>query len=279
VRFDTPVVEAPMIDDGLHLTIAGSIADRVGEPVPIFLLVDTGAGANFLDSGVAERLGLESEGRVPTLGVGGNAQSSFVHVDSLRIGDVGIYDQSWMASDFSGVRDWFEYPPSVVLGYDFLSRTVLEVDYDARVVRFHDPVSFEPPEGATSLPLRMDANIPSIEVLIEGHPAWLHVDTGSNSGLDLAQPFVEEHEMLNDRETTESGGLRGVGGVARSRFGRIEELQLGEIVLERVPTGFNEAEDGIFARDDVAGILGAAVLSGYHCWFDYPARTLWLAER
>ena len=110
-----------------RLTIAGSIADRSGESVGIFLLVDTGAGANFLDSGVAERLGLDSEGRVPTLGVGGNAQSSFVHVDSLRIGEVGVYDQSWMASDFSGVRDWFEYPPSVVLGYDFLSRTVLEV--------------------------------------------------------------------------------------------------------------------------------------------------------
>jgi hypothetical protein len=279
VRFGAPIVEAPLMDEGLHLTIAGSIADRAGDTVEIFLLVDTGAGANFLDSGVAARLGLETEGRVPTLGVGGNAQSSFVHVDSLHIGNVGVYDQSWMASDFSGVRGWFEYPPSVVLGYDFLSRTVLEVDYDTRVVRFHDPVSFTAPKDAWSLPLRMDANIPSVEVLIEGHAAWLHLDTGSNSGLDLAQPFVEEHDMLSDRVTTEGVGLKGVGGVARSRHGTIDTLQLGEIVLEGVPTGFNEAEEGIFARDDVAGILGAAVLSQYRCWFDYPGRTLWLSEK
>jgi len=268
-----------MMEEGLHLPMAGAISDRDGGEVPIFLLVDTGAGANFVDSGVAERLGLDSEGRVPTLGVGGNAQSSFVHVDSLRIGDVGVFDQSWMASDFSGVRNWFEYPPSVVLGYDFLSRTVLEVDYDERVVRFHEPGAFEPPADAWALPLRMDANIPSVEVMIEQHPGWLHVDTGSNSGLDLAQPFVEKHGMLSDRVTTEAGGLKGVGGVAQSRFGTVDSLRLGDIVLEDVPTGFNQAEDGIFARDDVAGIIGAVVLSKYRCWFDYPGRTLWLAEK
>jgi hypothetical protein len=278
VRFAEPTVEAALIEDGLHLTIAGSIADRAGDAVPIVLLVDTGAGATFLDSGVAERLGLEVEGRVPTLGVGGKAQSSFVHVDSLHIGAVSVHDQSWMASDFGAVRAWFEHPPSVVLGYDFLSRTVLEVDYTDRAVRFHDPASFEPPEDARALPLRMDANIPSVQVSIEGYPGWLHVDTGSNSGLDLAQPFVQEHHLLRDRITTDAGGLKGVGGTARSRFGSVKTLRLGDLVLEDVPTGFNESESGIFARDDIAGILGAGVLSGFRCWFDYPGRTLWLLE-
>ena len=99
-----------------------------GDTVPIVLLVDTGAGATFLDSGVAERLGLEIEGLVPTLGVGGKAQSSFVHVDSLRIGSVAVYDQSWMASDFSGIQEWFEHPPVVV--------AQLPVFFDGIVVHF-----------------------------------------------------------------------------------------------------------------------------------------------
>jgi hypothetical protein len=278
VRFDSAIVEAPLLEDGLHLTIQGAISAREGEPVPIVLLVDTGAGANFLDSGAADRLGLEGEGVVPTIGIGGHAKSSFVHVDSLRIGSVAVYDQSWMASDFSGIQEWFEHPPVVVLGYDFLSRTVLEVDYGGRVIRFHDPSTFEAPEGALGLPLRMDGNIPSVEVEIEGHPGWLHVDTGSNSGLDLAKPFVEAFELLEGRVTAPAGGLKGVGGVASSRLGKVESLALGDLVLEDVPTGFNDAEQGIFAREDVAGILGAAVLSRFRCWFDYPGRTLWLVE-
>ena len=166
-----------------------------------------------------------------------------------------------------------------MLGYDFLSRTVLEVDYEARVLRFHDPVSFVAPEGALAIPLRMDANIPSIEVSIEGHPGWVHVDTGSNGALDLAQPFVQEHQMLSDRVTAPAGGLQGVGGTAQSRRGEVTSLEFGGIVLEEVATGFNEAEQGIFSRDDIAGIIGADLLQGFRCWFDYPRQTLWLIER
>jgi hypothetical protein len=279
VQFGAPVVPAALLEDGLHLTIEGQVEDGEGNEVSVVLLVDTGAGANFLDAGAARRLGMASEGEIPTLGVGGHAESSFVTVNALRIGEVEVRDQSWMASDFSAIRSWFDNPPSAVLGYDFLSRTVLEVDYSNRMLRFHDPARFAPPEGAVALELRMDANIPSVEVLIEGKPGWLHVDTGSNGALDLTQPFVERHGLLQDRETSPGGGLHGVGGTARSRSGEVESLQLGDLVLENVATGFNESESGIFSRDDIAGILGAQLLSRFTCWFDYPGRTLWLVER
>lgn len=278
VRFGAPVVEAELVEEGLHLTVRGFITDTSGSEVPALFLVDTGAGANFIDSGVASRLGLAGEGAVPTLGVGGHAESSFVRVPALRIGDVHLGEQSWMASDFSDIRRWFEHPPAAVLGYDFLSRTVLEVDYPGRRLRLHDPGQFVPPEEGIALPLRMDANVPSIEVTIEGHPGWVHVDTGSNSALDLAQPFTERYALLAGRPTEPVGGLQGVGGTARSRRGEVATLELGPLVLNKVSTGFNEAEKGIFSREDVAGILGAQVLSGYRCIFDYPGRTLWLIE-
>jgi len=277
LQFPGAVVSAPLIEDGLHLLVQGFISDAAGEETPAVLLVDTGAGANFLDAGVAERLGLESTGVVPTLGVGGHAESSFVTVSAVRIGELRLLEQSWMASDFSAIRSWFEHPPSAVLGYDFLSRTVLEVDYAAREIRLHDPRTFQAPVGAIAVPLRMDANVPSIEASIEGNSGWLHVDTGSNSSLDLASPFVLRHEMLEGRETTAAGGLSGVGGTANSQRGRIATLEFGKITLTDVETGFNSsAETGIFSRDDIAGILGAELLSKYHCWFDYPGRTLWL---
>lgn len=279
VRFGAAVIHAPLVEDSLHLTVQGFLTDATGEEVPVIFLVDTGAGANFLDAGAAARLGLASVGEVPTLGVGGHAESSFVQVQAARIGEVTLLAQSWMASDFTSIRSWFAHPPAAVLGYDFLSRTILEVDYAARELRIHDPRSFEVPDGATAIPLRMDANVPSIEVRIEGHPAWLHVDTGSNSGLDLAQPFFTEHGMLEDRETELGGGLSGVGGSAVSRRGTVGTLQIGDLTLEEVPTGFNAAQTGIFSRDDIAGILGAEVLSRYRCWFDYPEHTLWLIER
>lgn len=278
VHFDRAVVEAPLVDGGLHLTVQGFVTDTTGTENPVLFLVDTGAGANFIDLEVARRLGLAGQGDVPTLGVGGHARSTFVQVPALRIGDVHLREQSWMASDFGDIRAWFDQPPSAVLGYDFLSRTVLEVDYPARRLRLHDPTHFVAPESGVALPLRMDANVPSIQVSVEGHPGWVHVDTGSNSALDLAGPFVEANGLLRGRPTEPVGGLRGVGGMALTRRGEVSTLEFGSIRLEDVRTGFNEAERGIFARDDIAGILGAEILSRYRCIFDYPGRTLWLVE-
>jgi hypothetical protein len=278
LRFGQPVVEAQLVEDGLHLTVQGYITDASGSESPALLLVDTGAGANFIDAGVASRLGLSGVGAIPTLGVGGHAESSFVRVPALRIGEVRLEEQSWMASDFTTIRRWFDHPPSAVLGYDFLSRTVLEVDYPARRLRLHNPEGFEAPASGTALPLRMDANVPSIEVRIEGHPGWVHVDTGSNGALDLAQPFVEANGLLEGRPTEPTAGLEGVGGSARTRRGVVRSVDIGPVRLENVNTGFNEAERGIFAREDVAGILGAEILSRYRCIFDYPGRTLWLLE-
>ena len=279
IRFGAPVIEAPLVEDSLHLTVRGFITDAEGYEIPVIFLVDTGAGANFVDDGVARRLGLEGVGEVPTLGVGGRAESSFVRVPALRIGEVRLLEQSWMASDFTTIRSWFTNPPAAVLGYDFLSRTVLEVDYAGRILRLHDPGEFVAPENAIAIPLRMDANIPSIEVLIEGHPGWVHVDTGSNGALDLTQPFVEAFSMLEGRDTETAGGLRGVGGTARSRRGKVDRLEFGGLVMEQVTTGFNESETGIFSRDDIAGIIGAELLSRFHCFFDYPGQVLWLIER
>jgi hypothetical protein len=278
IRFSSPLVEAPLIEDTLHLTIQGFITNSQGQEISVVLLVDTGAGANFLDAGVARRLGLEGEGEVPTLGVGGHAESRFVNVPALRIGDVQLLEQSWMESDFTTIRSWFANPPAAVLGYDFLSRTVMEIDYAGRTLRFHEPGGFEAPPEAIAIPLRMDANIPTIEVLIEGHPGWVHLDTGSNGALDLAQPFVEKFGMLEDRETELASGLRGVGGTARTRRGTVDRLEFGGLVLENVSAGFSESGTGIFSRDDIAGIIGAELLSRFHCFFDYPGQTLWLVE-
>jgi hypothetical protein len=279
VIFGAPVIEAPLVEDTLHLTIQGFITNTEGDEISAVFLVDTGAGANFIDAGVARRLGFEGEGEVPTLGVGGQAESSFVSVPALRIGEVRLLEQSWMESDFSTIRSWFANPPVAVLGYDFLSRTVLEVDYAERILRLHEPGGFVAPRGAIALPLRMDANIPSIEVLIEGHPGWVHLDTGSNGALDLTQPFVETFSMLEGRDTEPAGGLRGVGGTARSRRGTVDRLEFGGLLLEQVATGFNESDTGIFSRDDIAGIVGAELLSRFRCFFDYPGQALWLIER
>ncbi len=274
-RRDRPV-ELALEGDGLHLLVHGRITPGdAADPREGLFLVDTGAGANVIDRTLAEEMGLRPEGRIPAQGVGGSADAGFVHLRRVDLGGLHLLDQSWVSVDLSDVAAWFDRPLLGVLGYDLLERVILDVDYPEGVLRIWPHDAWHAPEDASEIALRMDANVPSVRARIEGIDGWLHVDTGSNGGLDLSNRFVHEHALLDGRATQDSGGLLGVGGRSETRSGVVEHLELGGFILENVPTGFHEAEDGLFAVAKISGIVGAQVLSRWRCVFDYRGRRAW----
>jgi len=263
----------PMRGNGQHILLDGKIGELEGR-----FLLDSGAGSNVLHTSTLEKLGLISEGAIEALGVGGSSQASFVDVDEVDLHGMKLKHQNWMTLDFSNLEYALGRSLLGVLGYDTFRRVVTHVHYGERYVRFVDSAEFRPPDDAVSFPLRLDANVASIEVDIEGIPAWVHVDTGSDNTLDLARPFVEQYKLLDDQEKLNESGVVGLGGIGHSQRGRVRSFRLGPYSYENLTAYFHEESDGVFENKHIAGIVGAGVLSDYECWFDYSRKTLWLRE-
>ena len=261
----------PMLGDGGHILLDGQVGELRGR-----FLLDTGAGSNVLDLQVAEKLGLVSVGAIEAVGVAGAEKASFVQVDRVRLGNLELVNQSWITIDFGKLRAALGEDILGVLGYDTLNRLVAQIDYPKRAVRFLARRAFETPIEAVSLPLRMDLNVPTLRVRIAGKDAWVHVDTGSDNTLDLAAPYVQEHKLLDGRSDLAPSNLLGLGGVGNSQSGELRDFVLGPFHYETITTYFHEGGGGVFEHLDVAGILGAGVLSKYELWFDYAQRTLWM---
>jgi hypothetical protein len=261
----------PMLGDGKHILLAGSVGELEGR-----FLLDTGAGSNVLDAQVAAKLGLTGAGLIDAVGVAGAERASFVPVASVRLGEMELTNQSWITLDFGELRKALGDDVLGVLGYDTLSRLVAQIDYRKRVVRFLGRSAFQTPSEAVSLPLRLDLNVPTLRVRIAGKDAWVHVDTGSDNTLDLAAPYVAEHKLLDGQTDLAPANLLGLGGVGISQSGQLRDFVLGPFHYETLTTYFHSGGGGVFEHLDVAGILGAGVLSDYELWFDYAQRTLWL---
>lgn len=274
VRFREGSDSGPLLmsGGGDHILLRGRIN---GRHEGTFLL-DTGAGGNILHQQRLSQLGLTPSGDVEATGVAGEARASFVDVDLFELGNLSLLGQSWMALDFTNLEPVLGSDVLGVLGYDALSRVVVEIDYLTRTVKLSDPGSFRPRPDAVPIPLRLDSNVPTAQVQINGRPGWVHVDTGSNNTLDLTGPFVEEHRLLETQEELTASGLVGLGGLGRSLRGRLDHLQLQAFEFEGLPVYFHEEGEGIFANRAVAGILGAGILRQFHCAFDYSRSTLWL---
>jgi predicted aspartyl protease len=163
-----------------------------------------------------------------------------------------------------------------LLGNDFLSRHVVEIDYARSTITVHDPASFVPPPAATVVALKLETGWPIVEGTITARggnpvPCDLIIDTGVRGVVTLFRPFSEKHGL---HETP--GILRdfviggGAGGVSRGDVGRLDAITLGARTFEQPVAIFSRDTSGIFALDGPDGIVGGELLRRHRVTFDYP---------
>ena len=95
------------------------------------------------------------------------------------------------------------------------------------------------------------------------------IDTGASDAVYLTTPFVEKHGLLDTLVENVRIPVSGIGGDSAQNVGRIEEIMLGNIVIENPVTFFSHDSRGAFANPDFAGIIGAEILRRFKVFFDY----------
>jgi predicted aspartyl protease len=250
-------------------------------------LVDTGAAATVIDVERAKALGLNLSTRtVPGQGGGEQAFAAVpLKVNELALGGEALTDATVYAiplgilSRFAGVQI------DGVLGFEFLSRYAVEIDYAGRALVLHDPAGFRYAGPGEVLPFTLEHNHVQIQadLLRPGHEPLrgkFTVDTGMAAALLLNTPFVTKHDLLTAelkaRPAIPLGA--GAGGDVRGVVGRVGGLRLGGVTVSEPVTLFTRVAGGYFASDERAGNVGAEVLRQFRVIVDYPRRRLILEK-
>ncbi len=248
---------------GDHIFLEGEV-----NGTPVTILLDSGAGATVLDSALADRLGLEGEGTLSAQGVAGTGEFSFVRLDSYSAAGATISDQHVAVMPLDDVF----YPATgehmgLILGYDFLSRFVTELDYGGRTITLHDPAGYRPPEGADIVPVERAVSLLSVDAVLEDSvPVRLLLDTGAGGNVHLTTTFVRDHPSFLEERQTFTSTLAGVGGEDSVRVFRLGSIALGD---HRVPGGLSSTFPSQGPLSEYDGILGAGVLARFVLTLDY----------
>ena len=242
---------------------------RVNGSEPRLFILDSGANSIALEHRFADSLGLRPTGAGSASGAGaGPVPIRRYPRDSVEFEVAGVSFRSdhAISIDLSNQPGILGYSVAGVLGSDFFRRVTVEIDYDAHVVRLHDPEGFTPPSGARSIPLTFERRLPFVTARLQvaGRPARsrrLLVDSGSEDAVD-------DSLLLESR-----GPLRRViGGVGSGQtyevmFGRIERFELGPFVLEDLPS----AAPGV-------SLIGGEVLRRFRVTLDYARERMLLTR-
>jgi hypothetical protein len=244
------------------------------------MIVDSGAEGSVLNSARLAELGLEGHGAFAIGAGGGDTVASYVQHVTFELPGVTVRDQTVAAIDFRPLEALFGQPIDGVLGYDFLSRFVVELDYPRRRIRLHDPARFQHAE-AGAIAISLESSTPWVDaaVTVPGRaplPGHFTIDTGCTCQVSMTSPFTDANHLLDAVATDKVGEYAGAGGPTESVSGAITRLQIGSTAIDHPTADFARDKKGATADPDSAGLIGAEVLRKFVVVFDYGRGRMWL---
>jgi hypothetical protein len=242
-------------------------------------VIDTGAGATIVDDHTAEQLGMKAVGEYRGFGAGANGTGTAMHDGgevTIAIGDARLAVRT-QTSDLQALGRAFGHHVDVIVGHELLLAFVVQFDLRAKTLTLCSPATFTPPAGAVALPAYASGGG---QIVVPGTveslpPSWFMVDTGAPPALLLMAPYVNEHDLLKDRDVRPVA-LGGIDGRVSAVSGVLKTFALAGHVFGDVRTVFARADRGALALVEYAGIIGVGLLRKYEITFDLPHQRLLL---
>lgn len=211
---------------------------------PLHFLLDSGAGTCVLNLPTARKLGVRLGSQEKVRRVGASAPAWRAEDFHASVAGIPI-SQSPLALDLSETSSQCSRTIDGLLGEDFFSGRIVEIDFRALCIRLLDKA--EAAGCCAVMPLKLEHNAICVQLSVNGSALrWTRLDTGCDDSLHW------------------------VGGSGYART----SLQLGGEKLGNVKTALHRLP--IFPSE--AGLLGNGVLSNYRVTIDGINRRLLLAK-
>jgi hypothetical protein len=254
-------------------------AQLLGYPDTLNFIMDTGSGGISLDSTTCIRLNI-----TPVLtdklimGIGGVRQLRYVNDRSLKLGTMQIDSLNFHVSDYDILSSVYGDRIDGIIGFSFLSRYIVKIDYDSSVMYVYTKGNIKYPRGGyafkpniVSLPVESAVLRDSREVT----PRF-YFDTGAGLCLLLNSDFVKDSSLLYPDKKPLPTQAQGMGGKANMQVTIIKEFKLGPYKFRNVPTHIFDDEYNVTSYPYLAGLIGNDVLRRFNIILNYDKKIFYL---
>ena len=239
--------------------------------------LDTGAGMTVIDSSFAAELGLTFEGELTGQGTGNTVSFSFVKLPPMSLKGIEIDEQTVASIDIRSILQKAGLKAVGILGYDFISRFVIKVDYANRTLSLYDPDTFEYDGTGVALAAPLVGNNMTVRATVDGtYTGNWQLDMGAG-GNSFHYPFANSNGFL------ERGGIEnisfGAGGELYVKDLKFKGFEIGGHVVDNPVFAIpQKATAGAFGGGDLIGNIGNSFLRHFTLYLNYSKQEL-IVER
>ncbi|MCP4706968.1 MAG: PDZ domain-containing protein, partial [candidate division Zixibacteria bacterium] len=235
--------------------------------------LDTGAGISVIDSTFASELGLAFEGELAGQGVGNTVSFSFVKLPPMSLKGIEFDEQTIGSLNIQSLLQKAGLEAVGILGFDFISRFVIKVDYANKTLSFYDPETFEYDGSGIIIDAPLVGNNMTVKATVDGKYTgnWqLDLGAGGNS---FHYPFAKANGF-NKLDGIDRISL-GAGGEMRSRGVLFNDFEIGGLKVNDLVFGIPQAtKAGGFGGGDLIGNIGNSFLRHFTLYLDYNKQKL-----
>lgn len=221
LRFAGQSIQITTRSDGRHAFVLG----HIGTKDPINIIVDTGAGVNVIDRGIAEELGLQKVGEMEVLSGGVEpVAANIVVVPLMRVGDLTIQNAEFITLELDAMSlGQFQG----VLGMTLFREALLTFDpQNDRITISKGELSAGDP-GVVSYHSTLGSGF-KIDVEVAGQQITMILDTGSPSSFTF--PLALSESLPLQGELRKGPRAQLVGGERSIQLGTLDGvIKLGDL--------------------------------------------------
>lgn len=249
-------------------------------------VLDSGVGYTLItDPQVMEKLNLPCLRKIKVAGAGEEEElvGCISSVEKIQFKGIEANNHSLiiLEEDILQLSRYAGIKIHGLIGYDILSRFVVEINFLNQTLIFTDPMYYKQKLGKKEelFTLSIEEMKPYVqaEAILKNStstPLKLILDTGAGHSLSL-DTGTHPDIRVPDRFVTSQIGVT-LNGAVKGAIARIEKFRLGSFEMEKVITAFPDSTSLRFMRgiNQRQGNLGCGVLKRFHITFNYPHEKL-----
>jgi len=251
------------------------ITGKAKKDQPIQAVVFTGSTFSFVSRDLIKRLKLEMSSTNDLISnVATEDALRFANIPDLIFADQRPVEVKMRTQSFDAIEKTLGHKIDVILGLDYLSDRIVQIDFQAKVLRFLDkpPFNYESPKSANSITMRMTEHLRTAlgdpismpvveEVKLNGSAFRTLFDTGVAYPVSIA-PFAAKKTSI--------GSVNGKDQFAKVQ---LKSVDLGGYELTDVPAMIKGTWEDVETR--YSAVIGVGVMQNFTVTFDWKNK--WVA--
>ncbi|MBX2931692.1 MAG: aspartyl protease family protein [Chitinophagaceae bacterium] len=240
-------------------------------------LLDTGSGGISLDSSTVERLGFVTHPTERQIrGIAGVRKVPFTYGHYLNFTDFATDTFSFHINNYALLSSVYGTEINGVIGFSFLRRYIVKIDYDNQQIEIYSPGTFKYPRNGYLIKPSF-STLPLTYFTLQNNHKIVNryiFDTGAGLCFLLNKEFVEDNILLKKNQKVYKTQAEGLGGKIEMGLALIKQVHIGPYKFKDVPVYIFEDEFNATSYPHNAGIIGNDLLRRFNVILNYPDKEI-----